>query len=160
MSLVDLILETLCQYLTKSMEICISMLKESYKKSIKTQFSYFQKKTFPEAFHTCQNQLTRIGKSFLTSLLVNVYLDRLCTPFQVVSFTFSFTSTNSRISRFFQETNSYNLKLQAMTRQNRHKTFDLPRLTRSNKDRLENSLWFEISLRARLHETRSELKPV
>ena len=104
-------------------------------KKIKKQFSHLQKKTFPEAFHIRQNQLTLIGKSFLTSLLANIYLDRLCTPFQVVSFTFFTCLQTQEFPRFFQEINGYNLKLPATTRQNPHKTFDLLQLIRSNKDR-------------------------
>ena len=71
-------------------------------KKIKKQFSHLWKKTFPEAFHIRQNQWTLIGKSFLTSLLANIYLDRLCTPFQVVSFTFFTCLQTQEFPAFFR----------------------------------------------------------
>ena len=57
-----------------------------------------------------------------------------CTFFQVISFTFIHVFTNWRISRSFQGAKGYNLKLPAPTSQNCHKTYDLLRLIRSNKD--------------------------
>ena len=57
-----------------------------------------------------------------------------CTFFQVISFTFIHVFTNWRISRSFQGAKGYNLKLPAPTSQNCHKTYDLLRLVRSNKD--------------------------
>ena len=57
-----------------------------------------------------------------------------CTFFQVISFTFIHVFTNWKISRSFEGAKGYNLKLPAPTSQNCHKTYDLLRLVRSNKD--------------------------
>ena len=112
------------------------MLKGSYWKNIKKQFSHLQKKTFPETFHIRQNRLNRIRKSFLTSLLVNIYLDRLSNMFQVVSFTFFTWLQTEEFPAFFKRLMViiWNYRLRhSKNRQNRHKTFDLLRLIRSNK---------------------------
>ena len=81
------------------MSLIIFISETAYHKSVtKSMKIGIDRKTFRGTSHTRQNRLTRICKTFLKSLLVNIYVDQLLYSF----LRFIHMFTNWRISRFFR----------------------------------------------------------